>query len=262
VSAVADARDGRTFALAAAHAEFDARPLWRAQERGPAGWDEETKLCKRLASDLAGVAGEALRRAGLAGPLRAGCTVGTLYGFGHVAEGIDARLAAKGPAWLEPEAFVYYPAHVVAALACVELGLRGSAATLTGPRSGGQALEQALRSLRLGRHQIHLAGAYEAISPAAAGQLESLGVSVEAGRAEAAFVVLVREGSGGVAPPDAGTPAEGVATPIAARDADGAPPTLLPFLDLARQIAANGAVPVPTPDPARGPTASSPPALP
>lgn len=179
-------------ALGAARASFDTRPLWTAGARGPAGWEEESRLSKRLAADLAGVAAEACRRAGVTAPLAAGCAVGTAYGFAQVAEATDRRLVAKCPAWLEPEAFVHSPAHIVAALACVELGLSGPAATFTGPRAGAQARAQAVRALRLGRCDLHLVGSYEAVTPAAAERLASLGVEADPGRAQAAFVLLAR----------------------------------------------------------------------
>jgi 3-oxoacyl-(acyl-carrier-protein) synthase len=235
---VTRAATATAYAIGAAYGSFDARSLWQAQAQGPAAWDEEAKLSKQLAADLAGVAGEALLRAGLTGPLAAGCSVATLYGFGHVAEGIDRRLAAKGPAWLEPEAFVYYPAHIVAALACVDFGLRGGAATLVGPHSGRQALGQAVRALRRGPQKIHLAGAYEALTPAAAEQLASLGISLGSDRAEAAFVVLAC---------DDDRPAgerEGRSVPPTGEGS--ASPALAPLLALAARLEAGGE-PVPVP---------------
>ncbi len=179
-------------AIGAARGSFETAAIWEAQEGGPDRWEEEARLSRQLAAELAGVAAEACRRAGVAGPVAAGCAIGTAYGFGHVAEGIDRRLAAKGPAWLEPESFVYSPAHIVAALACVELRLSGAATTFVGPRAGEQALGEAARALRLGRCDLHLAGTYEAVTPAAAAQLARLGVDADPGRAEAEFVLLAR----------------------------------------------------------------------
>jgi 3-oxoacyl-(acyl-carrier-protein) synthase len=217
--------------LAAAHRAFDARPLWRAAARGATGWEEEARRSKRLASDLAAVAVEAWRRAGLAPSRQAGCAVGSLSGFGHVAEGIERRLATKGPAWLEPEAFVHYPAHVVAARVCVDLGLDGAATTFLGPRAGDQALRQALRSLRLRRHRVYLAGAYEAATPSAAARFAELGVAVDPEVAEAAFVVLI-------ASSDA-TPGGMRMTPTAdVLSNAGSSPTLSPFLAIAERLAA------------------------
>jgi 3-oxoacyl-(acyl-carrier-protein) synthase len=180
-------------ALATAVASFDTRALWQAREEGPAAWEEEARLCKELAADLAGVAREAWEAAGPPDPLAAGCAVGTLHGFGHIAEGIDCRLARAGPAWLEPELFAHSPAHVVAALACIQLGLAGGTITFLGPGSGERAGRHAVRALRLGKQRTYLVGTYEAVAPAAACRLAELGVSADPGRAQAAFAVLAPE---------------------------------------------------------------------
>jgi hypothetical protein len=179
-------------ALGSARASFDTRGIWRARELGRDGWEEEARLCKRLALDLAGVAGEAWCRAGSPDPRRAGCAVGTVHGFGLIAEGIDQRLALAGSAWLEPELFVHSPAHVVAALACIALGLAGGAVTFLGPGGGEQARRHASRGLRLGRQPVYLVGSYEAVTPAASRRLSSLGAETDPHRAEATFTVLAR----------------------------------------------------------------------
>ncbi len=186
-------REGGVRAVGAARRSFDARPLWAARERGAEGWGEEARLSKRLAEDLAGVAGDALAAAGLGGPLAAGCAVGTPCGFGHVAEAIDRQLVEKGPAWLEPESFVYYPAHVVTGTACMRFGLAGDATTFVGPSAGRQALRHATRSLLLGRQTVHLAGSYQVVSPTAAKRHAGLGIDADPATAEASFVVLEME---------------------------------------------------------------------
>lgn len=187
--------------LGSARASFDTRAVWQARERGPDGWEEEARLCKRLAADLAGVAGEAWRQAGEPDRREAGCAMGSVHGFGLVAEGIDQRLALAGPAWLEPELFAYSPAHVVAALACVDLRLAGGAATFLGPGGSEQARRHAARQLRLGKQRIYLVGSYEAVTPAASRRLRSLGIEANPHRAEAAFTVLAREDPGAGSPP-------------------------------------------------------------
>jgi 3-oxoacyl-(acyl-carrier-protein) synthase len=177
-------------AIGSAQGTFDLRPLWRAQAGGPADWEDATQLSVQLAHSLAQVAGDALQAAGADGRTAAGCVLGTVYGFGHVAEGILKRLELKGPAWLDPEAFIHYPAHIVAALVCQRLGLTGEATTFLGPSAGLQALGHASRSIKLGKCTLCLAGAYEATTPAAAECLTALGMAADATSAKAAFVVL------------------------------------------------------------------------
>ena len=51
-------------------------------------------------------------------------------------------------------------------------------------------MRHAGRALRLGRQPTYLVGRYEAVTPAAARRLRSLGVETDPHRAEAAFTVL------------------------------------------------------------------------
>lgn len=217
--------------VGAARERFDTSGLWAAEARGPSGWEQATLHAHRLVAALAGVAREAVQT-GTVDATEAGCSVGTLCGCAHVAESIQGRLSTRGPAWLDPEAFVQYPAHAIAGLVSRRLGLTGAAVTFLGPTAGGDALEHAIRSLELGRHALHLAGAYEVLTPAAAQRLGELGTHADPGSAGAAFVLLVSPGH-----PAAG---EGmpVAPPSAARHRrllagalrDGWPAVLAPFV--------------------------------
>jgi hypothetical protein len=229
------APDADAYVIGAARARFDAAGLWAAEARGPAGWEDALAGSTRLARELAGVAGDALRAAGAGSLTAVGCAVGTAYGFAHVAEAIHRRLTHKGPAWIDPEAFLHYPAHVVAALICVRSALAAESITFLGPAAGGQALSHAVRSLTLGRHELYLAGAYELATPAGAQRLAALGFTAECKLAHAAFVVLASPRLQAAA---------GLGTPLARaslgrrRDAlddaerEGWPRTLAPFVAL------------------------------
>lgn len=175
--------------IGAARARFDVSGLWAAEAAGPSRWEQATLHSRRLVEALAALAEQAVP-AGAPDVARAGCSIGSLCGFAHVAESIQARLSARGPAWLDPEAFVYHPAHALAGLISRRLGLSGAAMTFLGPTAGGDALEHAVRSLSLGRQPLQLAGAYEVLTPAVARRLGELGVSADCDSASAAFVLL------------------------------------------------------------------------
>ncbi len=198
-SPVSASRETRADVIGAARGAFETGGLWELHARGPAGWDEAARRSKRLVDELVGVAERALSAAGVPGVTAMGCTVGTITGLGHVAEWIHQRLSAKGPSWLDPEAFVHYPAHAIAGLACQQLGLKGAATTLLGATAGEQAFDQGLRSIRLGRDALHLVGAYELLTPAASERLEKLGVKADSSMARAAFVVLAAPADRGAA---------------------------------------------------------------
>jgi hypothetical protein len=178
----------QAYAIGAAAQAFDVRSLWESGAEDPDGWERELSASKELAGRFAAVAEQALRSAGVRTPAAIGCTVASVCGFGHLAEWIHKRLSDRGPAWLEPDAFVYCQPHAVTGLTCLRLGLTGSAMTLIGPDAGRQALDHAIRSLR--RERTQLAGAYEVVSPQAARRLARLGVRTDPHRARAAFVVL------------------------------------------------------------------------
>lgn len=164
--------------------------MWQAEERGPSGWEYQLGRSKQLVGEFVAVAQDALRCAGVSAAASAGCTVASVCGFAHLAEWIHRRLSARGPAWIDPEAFVYCQPHVVASLACMRLGLSGSAMTMIGPDAGLQALAHAVRSLVLERQSVQIVGAYEVVSPASARALAALGVHTEPDSARAAFAVL------------------------------------------------------------------------
>jgi 3-oxoacyl-(acyl-carrier-protein) synthase len=184
------------FVIGASTRAYDASALWRAEERGPAGWEYQLSRSKQLALEFAGVAAQALCCAGVDAAAVAGCTVASTCGFAHLAEWIHRRLAARGPAWIDPEAFVYCQPHAVTALACMQLGLSGSAMTMIGPHAGRQAVGHALRALARERQAVQIVGAYEVFSPAAARSLAALGLRTEPDRARAAFAVLASRARG------------------------------------------------------------------
>jgi hypothetical protein len=215
--------------IGAACDRFDVSGLWAAEASGPNGWEQATLSSRRLAVALAGVAREAARNS--TDVAEAGCSVGTLCGFAHVAESIQVRLTTRGPAWLDPEAFMYYPAHVIAGLVSQRLGLTGAATTFLGPTAGEDALKHAIRSIELGRHALHLAGAYEVVTPAAAERLEELGTHTDPNWASAAFILIFA--SGHAAPQDislALRSSDRYRRLLADVLGDGWPSTLAPFV--------------------------------
>jgi hypothetical protein len=217
--------------IGAARERFDARGLWAAEASGPSGWELATPLSRRLAEDLAGVAQEAVP-SGAPDVAEGGCSVGTLCGLAHMAESIQARLDERGPAWLDPEAFTYHPAHAIGGLVSQRLGLAGAATTFLGPTAGGDALDHAIRSIRLGRHPVHLAGAYEVLTPAAAERLAELGTQADADVASAAFILIAApgraagDGEMSLAPPSPDSHRRLLADALR----DGWPPQLAPFV--------------------------------
>ncbi|MBZ4318416.1 3-oxoacyl-ACP synthase, partial [Streptomyces huiliensis] len=163
---------------------IDTAELWRAHAAGAEGRRDVNQWTGELPERIAASAGRALARAGGL-PSATGCFVGSLYGSGHVAEAIRARLDAGARSALAPESFVYFNAHGVTSLICLRHGLRGPAATLAGPAAGLQALAAAHRRFRLGADAPVLCGAYDLLSPAAA---HACGGAPVAGAA--AFLVL------------------------------------------------------------------------
>ncbi|MFI0737497.1 3-oxoacyl-ACP synthase [Streptomyces sp. NPDC021100] len=152
---------------AAVSDDIDTAELWRAHAAGAGGRRDVNKWTGELPERIAATAGRALARAGGLPPAT-GCFVGSLYGSGHVAESIRARLDADARSALAPESFVYFNAHGVTSLICLRHGLRGPSVTLAGPGAGLQALAAARRRLALAGDAPALCGAYDLLSPAAA----------------------------------------------------------------------------------------------
>jgi 3-oxoacyl-(acyl-carrier-protein) synthase len=173
-----------------------------AWDRSDAAWpcptelhDDPDVVCSALMRSVVWATRTA-RRAWLqsgqgdADPARAGCTLGTLYGNDYISEYVSGVLAARGPRWLNPEAFGFAAPHATTAAICIELGIGGSALTLVGPTSGLAAVAGAARALVLGHHDVMLCGAYDWPS-ALGGQLyRALEAPFTPGHRGAAFLVL------------------------------------------------------------------------
>ncbi|MEV7196960.1 3-oxoacyl-ACP synthase [Streptomyces sp. NPDC093510] len=158
-----------TFVITAASSgEVDASELWRAHGEGADGWRDVNKWTQELPERITEVAGQALTdvAAGDAGDVS--CVIGSVYGSGHVAETIRARLDSGARSSLAPESFLYFNAHGVTSLICLRHRLRGHCATLLGAGAGLQALAVGQRRLRIAPDVPVLCGAYELLSPAAA----------------------------------------------------------------------------------------------
>ncbi|WP_018505373.1 hypothetical protein [Parafrankia discariae] len=173
---------------AASSRPVDAAELWAAHAAGQDGWHRVNAESRELPERVAAVAGDALATG--PEPALTGCVIGSVYGSGHVAETIRARLDAGARSSLAPESFLYFNPHGMTSLLCLRHRLRGHSATLIGPGAGMQALALAGRRLRLGKDTALLCGAYEVLSPRAA---EALGAPESGGWA--AFLVLETEES-------------------------------------------------------------------
>ncbi|MEU6124999.1 3-oxoacyl-ACP synthase [Streptomyces sp. NPDC047123] len=175
-----------TFAItAAASGEVDAADLWRALADGADAWRDVNKWTQELPERVAELAGHALDGTGDTEPGDISCVIGSVYGSGHVAETIRARLDSGARTSLAPESFLYFNAHGVTSLICLRHRLSGFCATLLGSGAGLQALAVAQRRLRTAPGTPVLCGAYDLLSPAAT---RALGGVRPAGWA--AFVVL------------------------------------------------------------------------
>ncbi|WP_207390380.1 hypothetical protein [Rhodococcus sp. ABRD24] len=128
-------------------------------------------LTGELPERIAEIAGTALENG--PDPDRTGCVLGSVYGSGHVAETIRARLDAGARSSLAPESFVYFNAHGVTSMLCLRHQLRGFSTTVLGVGAGMQALGVSLRRMQMGGCQALLCGGYELLSPAAAAALGS-----------------------------------------------------------------------------------------
>lgn len=160
--------DDQVVITAVASGEVDTAELWQAHAAGAEGRRDVNKWTRELPERIAELAGRALVGAGGADPGRTACVIGSVYGAGHVAEAMRARLDAGARSSLAPESFLYFNAHGVTSLICLRHRLRGHCATVLGPGAGLQALALAQRRLRLADDGPVLCGAYEMLSPAAA----------------------------------------------------------------------------------------------
>ena len=160
--------DDSVVITAVASGEVDTAELWEAHAAGADGWQDVNKWTRELPERIAELAGQALAGAGDTDPADTACVIGSVYGAGHVAETMRARLDAGARSSLAPESFLYFNAHGVTSLICLRHRLRGYCATVLGPGAGLQALALAQRRLRLAGDGPVLCGAYEMLSPAAA----------------------------------------------------------------------------------------------
>ncbi|MFD9560726.1 3-oxoacyl-ACP synthase [Streptomyces sp. NPDC059994] len=160
--------DDSVVITAVASGEVDTAELWDAHTAGADGWQDVNKWTRELPERIAELAGHALAGAGAADPGDTACVIGSVYGAGHVAETMRARLDAGARSSLAPESFLYFNAHGVTSLICLRHRLRGYCATVLGPGAGLQALALGQRRLRLAGDGPVLCGAYEMLSPAAA----------------------------------------------------------------------------------------------
>ncbi|MFI6638929.1 hypothetical protein [Streptomyces sp. NPDC050504] len=106
-----------------------------------------------LGPELLATARQALDGAGIgADDARAlGCVTAAHRATSATAAYIAEVLDGPGPRWLAPECFLHYSPHSLTGLLCIELGLDGTAVTLTGPSGGVDALGYAASMIASGR---------------------------------------------------------------------------------------------------------------
>ncbi|WP_445397696.1 3-oxoacyl-ACP synthase [Streptomyces sp. LE64] len=160
--------DDQVVITAVASGEVDTAALWEAHAAGAEGWQDVNKWTRELPERIAELAGRALAGAGSVNLDGTACVIGSVYGAGHVAETMRARLDADARSSLAPESFLYFNAHGVTSLICLRHRLGGYCATVLGPGAGLQSLLLAQRRLSLAGDSPVLCGAYEMLSPAAA----------------------------------------------------------------------------------------------
>ncbi|WP_335937733.1 beta-ketoacyl synthase N-terminal-like domain-containing protein [Streptomyces sp. PTD5-9] len=106
-----------------------------------------------LGPELLATAREALAAAGIA-PDEAhalGCVTASRRATSATSAYIAEVLDSHGPRWLAPECFLHYSAHSLTGRLCIELGLDGTAVTLTGASSGVDALGYGAAMIASGR---------------------------------------------------------------------------------------------------------------
>ncbi|KAA6213156.1 hypothetical protein CP973_28105 [Streptomyces albofaciens JCM 4342] len=106
-----------------------------------------------LGPELLATARRALAAAGIgADDARTlGCVTAAHRATAATAAYIAEVLDGPGPRWLAPECFLHYSPHSLTGLLCIELGLDGTAVTLTGPSGGVDALGYAAAMVSSGR---------------------------------------------------------------------------------------------------------------
>lgn len=106
-----------------------------------------------LGPQLLATAREALDAAGVTpeGARELGCVTASHRATDATSAYIAEVLAGPGPRWLAPECFLHYSPHSLTGRLCIELGLDGTAVTLTGPAGGVDALGYAAGMITSGR---------------------------------------------------------------------------------------------------------------
>ncbi|WP_228972950.1 beta-ketoacyl synthase N-terminal-like domain-containing protein [Streptomyces sp. DH12] len=106
-----------------------------------------------LGPELLAAAREALAGAGIGAEEARGlgCVTASHRATAVTSAYIAEVLDTAGPRWLAPECFLHYSAHSLTGRLCIDLGLDGTAVTLTGPSSGVDALGYAASMVASGR---------------------------------------------------------------------------------------------------------------
>ncbi|GAA5609727.1 hypothetical protein Spla01_00857 [Streptomyces platensis] len=124
-----------------------------------------------LGPELTRAAEAALADAGVtraeAAPM--GCVTASHHATAVTAQYIAAVLDGAGPRWLAPQCFLHYSPHALTGRLCIDLGLDGTALTLTGPASGVDALGYAAMMVESGRCSSVLVAAAHWPTPPPAG---------------------------------------------------------------------------------------------
>jgi hypothetical protein len=166
--------------------QLDTTAIWREAFGPREGWDSASAAAAALCKSIARRAAETLACD------HADTVIASATGTAFTTEAMQHRLDNEGPVWLEPEQMLYQPSHVLAALAHLEGGVRGSAMTFLGPDAAGTAVRYAVRRLASGRAPAVLCGAYEIATPRTAQRLSSLELDPE--HAHFCFHVLRADG--------------------------------------------------------------------
>lgn len=135
-----------------------------------------------LGPELVKVTEEALAAAGIdrSHATSMGCVVASHHATAATAQYIAAVLDGAGPRWLAPQCFLYYSPHSLTGRLCIDLGLDGTAITLTGVSSGVDALGYAAMMITSGRCPGVLVAAAHWPTPAPASEDRSTRLTVAA----------------------------------------------------------------------------------
>jgi hypothetical protein len=96
-----------------------------------------------------------------------GCFVGARWDATLAARRIRDTVDGQGWRWIDPEAFLYYSPHTLAAAVCVDHLLRGPSMTFVGDAADAQALEIGALQCRTGNCPAALVLGIEVVSGAA-----------------------------------------------------------------------------------------------